>query len=85
MPVINGYFTRDMSGTGNTYITEGTVTDATYTSSSFFGFLVKQSTASFFQKHYFDDIEIKHYGADITPPSIQSAFGNFLHSAGCAI
>ena len=64
---------RDMSGTGNTYTSEGSVIDATYTSSSFFGFYISQSTASFFQKHFFDDIEIKNYLPDITPPSIQSA------------
>ena len=49
---------RDLSGTGNSYTSEGSVTDATYTSSAFFGFYIKQSTASFFQKHFFDDIEI---------------------------
>jgi len=63
---------RDLSGIGNAYITEGSATDATYTSSAFFGFLIKQSTSSFFQKHYFDDIEIKNYTPDVTPPSIQS-------------
>lgn len=64
---------RDMSGTGNSFINEGSVTDATYTSSSFFGFNIKQSTAGFFQKHFFDDIEIKNYTPDISPPAIQSA------------
>ena len=64
---------RDMGGTGNTYTSEGSVTDATYTSSAFFGFFIKQSTSGFFQKHYFDDIEIKNYTPDVTPPSIQSA------------
>ncbi len=64
---------RDLSGTGNSYMSEGSVTDATYTSSAFFGFLIKQSTASFFQKHFFDDIEIKSYEPDVTPPVIQSA------------
>ena len=39
----------------------------------FFGFFIKQSTASFFQKHFFDDIEIKNYVHDVTPPAIQSA------------
>ncbi|MEO9209805.1 MAG: lamin tail domain-containing protein, partial [Ginsengibacter sp.] len=63
---------RDMSGTGTTYTSEGSVTDATYTTTSFFGFFVKQSTASFFQKHYFDDIEIKTFVPDVTPPQIQS-------------
>ncbi|MEO6289678.1 MAG: lamin tail domain-containing protein [Ginsengibacter sp.] len=63
---------RDISGTGNSFTSEGWVTDATYTTSSFFGFLVKQSTASFFQKHFFDDIEIKNYVPDVVPPAIQS-------------
>src|SRR5258706_7990281 len=38
---------RDLSGTGNTFTNEGLVTDATYMTSSFFGILIKQSTASF--------------------------------------
>ena len=64
---------RDLSGTGNSYTSEGSVTDATYTSSAFFGFFIKQSTTSFFQRHFFDDIEIKSYVQDATPPAIQSA------------
>ena len=64
---------RDLTGTGNSYTSEGSVTDATYTSSSFFGFYIKQSTASFFQRHFFDDIEIKNFVPDVTPPAIQSA------------
>ena len=64
---------RDLSGTGNSYASEGSVTDTTYTSSTFFGFLIKQSTASFFQKHFFDDIEIKSYEPDVIPPAIQFA------------
>ena len=64
---------RDLSGTGNMYTNEGSITDATYTSSAFFGFLIKQSTAGFFQKHFFDDIEITNYVPDVTPPSILSA------------
>ena len=65
---------RDITGTGNNYFSEGTVMDDTFTISSFFGFLVKQSTvASFAQKHFFDDIEVKPFVADTTPPLIQSA------------
>ena len=63
---------RDISGTGNAFVAEGTVSDATYITTSFFGIFVKQSTASFFQKHFFDDIEIKNYVPDVTPPVIQS-------------
>jgi hypothetical protein len=63
---------RDLSGIGNSFAKEGSVIDATYTNSSYFGFYIKQSTSSFFQKHFFDDIEIKNYEADITPPIISS-------------
>lgn len=63
---------RDITGTGNNYFAEGTAIDNTYTTSSFFGILIKQSTASFFQKHFFDDIIVKPYVPDVTAPSIQS-------------
>jgi hypothetical protein len=63
---------RDLTG-GTNYSIEGTVNDATFNTSVYFGFLVRQSTASFFQRHYFDDIEIKTYTPDITPPVLQSA------------
>ena len=64
---------RDLGGTGTNYFNEGVVTDATYLSSAFFGIWVRQSTASFFQRHFFDDIEVKTYVPDLTPPSIISA------------
>ncbi len=64
---------RDLTGTGNNYFTEGVVTDATYTTSSFFGILIKQSTASFFQRHFFDDIVAQVFVPDVTPPAIVSA------------
>ena len=63
---------RDINGTGNSYISEGSAVDATYANSSYFGFLIKQSTNSFFQKHFFDDININHYTPDVTPPLIES-------------
>ncbi len=61
---------RDLSGTGNNYFNEGVITDETYTTSAFFGLLIKQSTASFFQRHFFDDIQIKEHTPDVTPPSV---------------
>src|SRR5690606_18736176 len=64
---------RDLSGTGNSFQSEGFVEDATYQSSAAFGLVITQSTASFFQKHFFDDIIIKNYVPDITPPDILSA------------
>ena len=63
---------RDISGTGTNYVSEGTIKDSAYTTSAFFGFLVKQSTGSFFKKHFFDDIEVKAYVADTAAPMIQS-------------
>jgi len=64
---------RDVSGTGSSYVSEGTVVDGTYTTTSFFGFLVKQSTPTFFSKHYFDDVSVKTYTPDTTPPELQNA------------
>ncbi|MEO6720697.1 MAG: lamin tail domain-containing protein, partial [Ferruginibacter sp.] len=63
---------RDITGTGNSYIAEGTVTDSTYSSAAFFGIFVKQSTASFFRRHFFDNIVVGPYSPDIVPPAIQS-------------
>ncbi|WP_066406214.1 lamin tail domain-containing protein [Flavisolibacter tropicus] len=63
---------RDASGTGSTFTEEGVAADNTYTTSTHFGISVKQSTSSFFQKHYFDDISIVPYTPDVTPPAIAS-------------
>ena len=71
---------RDVSGTGNNYVNEGTATDSTFTSASYFGILIKQSTASFFQKHFFDDIEVKPYTPDITPPALVTAAATSTHA-----
>lgn len=64
---------RDLSGTGSSFTSEGTAFDDTYTTSSYLGFLVKQSTPTFFSKHYFDDILVTAYTPDVTPPSLVSA------------
>jgi hypothetical protein len=64
---------RDMSGTGTSYITEGTITDATFTSSAFFGFFIQQSTASFFKKHFIDDVYVGPIIFDTAPPTLISA------------
>ncbi len=63
---------RDLSGTGNSYFAEGSVADATYTTSAFFGISIKQSTASFFQRHFFDDIQVQNFVPDIIPPAINT-------------
>ena len=65
---------RNNTGTGNTFVSEPPVTDASFLTSSFFGILIKESTAAGpVKNHYFDDIEVKAYVPDITPPVIQSA------------
>ena len=61
---------RDLAGTGNNYSKEGSAIDSIYKTSSWFGFVIKQSTSSFFQKHFIDDIEIKNFVRDISPPRI---------------
>lgn len=71
---------RDLSGAGTTYISEGTSNDATYQTSAFFGVSVKQSTASFFQRHFIDDIEVKPYTPDIIPPAIQTVTATSVNS-----
>ena len=63
---------RDITGTGNNYFTEGTVTDNTYNNSAFFGILIRQSTSTFFQRHFFDDIVAQPFVPDVTPPVITS-------------
>jgi hypothetical protein len=70
----NGAFTleRDSTGTGNSFYTEGTVTDNTFITTTAFGFFIQQSTASFFQKHFFDNIVIADYVPDVTPPVFNS-------------
>ncbi|MCE2937571.1 MAG: lamin tail domain-containing protein [Cyclobacteriaceae bacterium] len=55
---------RDVTGTGTDYVSEGTQSDASFLISSFFGIRIQQSTSSFFQRHFFDDI----YVGAIPPP-----------------
>ncbi len=64
---------RDTTGTGNNYVTEGTVTDAAITTSAYFGIFIQQSTASFFNKHFYDSIYAGPIILDVTPPTIVSS------------
>jgi hypothetical protein len=64
---------RDNTGTGNSYVTEGSFTDATFTTTNAFGFYIQQSTGSFTQKHFFDDVVVGPIVVDVTPPSLVSA------------
>lgn len=63
---------RDVTGTGASYVTEGTVTDSDILSTGFFGIHITQSTASFFQKHYFDDFYAGPIVGDTIPPALNA-------------
>jgi len=62
---------RDAEG-GRTFINEGTAIDNSFTTSGFFGIKIQQSTSSFFNKHFFDDIYAGDIGFDNVPPVLQS-------------
>jgi hypothetical protein len=61
---------RDITGTGFNYVSEGTAVDSIYSHSNYFGILVRQSTATFHKKHFFDDIQVKTLVIDSIPPQI---------------
>lgn len=63
---------RDLTGTGNHYQLEGMTSDSVYRNSTAFGISIRQSTASFFQKHFFDDIAVREFIPDTIPPKIVS-------------
>ncbi len=71
---------RDLTGTGSSYASDGVVTDATYTTSAFFGIWIRQSTASFFQRHFFDDIAVTDFVPDVTPPAVLSATATSINT-----
>ncbi|MBD1398012.1 lamin tail domain-containing protein [Pontibacter sp. JH31] len=58
----------DVAGTGQSYVSQGSVTDATHRRSAYFGVLVRYSSANS-QKFYFDDFRI----TDTNPPVLENA------------
>ncbi len=64
---------RDLTGTGNNYVSEGVAIDNTYTTTTSFGFVIQQSTASFMQKHIIDDVYVGPIIIDTQPPFIVSS------------
>lgn len=62
---------RDEGARGS-WVAEGSVMDNTFATSTYFGIWVKQSTPSFFGRHYFDDITIRPYTPDTAPPALRS-------------
>ncbi|MBL7872927.1 MAG: lamin tail domain-containing protein [Cyclobacteriaceae bacterium] len=69
---VNNFWTLERDATGGTnYFMEGGVTDNTFTTSNFFGIRIVQSTASFFNRHFFDDIYAGEIILDTEPPLLQ--------------
>lgn len=64
---------RDLSGAGNGFRSEGEITDNSISTSNYFGISIRQSTASFFNKHFFDDIAVTAFEEDTAPPTVVSA------------
>ena len=62
----------DFTGTGANYQLEGTTNDSLHTNGAYFGILVKQSTASFHQKHYYDNVYAGPIVLDTIKPFIDS-------------
>jgi hypothetical protein len=58
---------------GDLYASEGSVLDNTYTTCSHFAIQVRQSSMSFFNDHYFDDIYVGPIIVDTEKPKILSA------------
>lgn len=63
----------DQTGVGTDFQSLGTITDNSLTNSNFFGIVITQSTASFFQKHFFDDFYVGPIIYDTEPPILLSA------------
>lgn len=61
---------RDATG-GSNYFLEGSATDNSFNSSNFFGIRVQQSTASFFNRHFFDTIYVGEIIQDTEAPLLQ--------------
>ncbi len=62
----------DDTGFGTDYTYSGSIQDTAINQSSYFGFLILQSTPSFFGKHFIDDIYVGSIIFDTIPPILQS-------------
>jgi len=65
-----GLFTldREVIGANSSIVNEGSSTDNAHINTSSFGIFIQQSTASFFQKHFFDDFKIGTLNTDSIAP-----------------
>lgn len=55
---------------GGTFAREGKVVDSTKIPAGYFGMLVRQSTSTFWGRHFFDDIVCTGFQRDITAPDL---------------
>lgn len=62
----------DSTATETQWTMEGRAIDSTYKTGNVFGIAIRQSTNSFFGKHFFDDIILSPYVPDVTPPSVKN-------------
>jgi hypothetical protein len=62
----------DETMSGEKYVKAGVTTDSIYQESKYFSVFIQQSTASFFQKHFIDNIYIGAYLPDIMAPSVRA-------------
>lgn len=62
----------DTSGTGFHYTPEGAAKGSAVAAPVCYGIVVRQSTASFFRKHFFDDVTVAPLVKDTLAPELQS-------------
>ncbi|MBY0426121.1 MAG: Ig-like domain-containing protein, partial [Cytophagales bacterium] len=62
----------DISGTGDNYYPEGSIQDSSFQSGKYIGFIVRQSTASFFGKHNLGSIYAGSIRKDTIRPRLEA-------------
>jgi hypothetical protein len=62
----------DTTGTGSNYVQQGVATDHALSAPLCYGIVIRQSTASFFQQHFFDDVIVGPLLRDSVPPELLS-------------
>jgi hypothetical protein len=69
-----GLFTleREVIGANSQLVNEGSFLDSSHVNTSSFGIFIQQSTASFFQKHFFDDIKVGTLKTDTIAPLLST-------------
>lgn len=70
---VNRKFTLwyDSSGLGNNFTPEGSVIDTNITQANYFGIAIRQSTAGFHNRHFFDDFYIGKIITDTIKPFVK--------------